>query len=378
MVMAWTRWSSVFSWAAGSLMFAACGAAAQGAGPAALEQEVEPSPDDPSGIVVEGSSSGTSGGEGSSGIADPTWAFDVNRVPDFAGEICDVLEIDAAPNRVPTDLVIAVDGSGSMVEEAAAVEARLNDVVAGLEDAGVDTRVVLLARASGSTGICIDVPVGSGTCPNDGNEPGYRHLDVEIGSWEPLRALVDHFPAYADMLRPGARRQLLVVSDDNAFDLGADGFVSEFEALDPWNERLVFHAVVTQGSCPQGVSEGTEYVALAERSAGTIGDLCSGDFASLFAALTVGASQASTSCVYPLDTVAGWPADEGRVSLEIDGIGVDPVVSAQGCDPQEHGWFVDPATDPTTLQLCPASCDMLLSMESPRLDATVSCGLVAE
>ena len=103
-----------------------------------------------------------------------------------------------------------------------------------------------------------------------------------------------------------------------------------------------------------------------------------GDFASMFAALTVGASQASTSCVYPLDTVAGWPADEGRVSLEIDGVGVDPVVSALDCEPQGQAWFVDPATDSTTLQLCPASCDMLLSMESPRLDATVSCGLVAE
>ena len=308
----------------------------------------------------------------SSGDAhDPSLAFDVLYVPDVGAAVCEELLLDAAPVRVPTDLIIAVDGSGSMVEEAAAVEAHLQELVEHMNTQSVDLRVVLLARASGSTGICIDAPVGSGQCPDDGNEPAFRHIDVDIGSWEPLRAIVDHFPLYADLLRPEARRQLVVVSDDNAFDLGADAFMAEFTSLDPWNDGFVFHGLATQSPCASGVSPGTEYQDLAQQTGGTLGDLCGQDFGMLFESLAEGAASASHGCVYPLDAISGWPEDPDRATLSVGGVPLEQVESPGECAPGGQGWFV---AGPS-LHLCPASCDRVRAMDSPTLDIDVACGL---
>jgi hypothetical protein len=313
------------------------------------------------------------GGESSSGD-DPTFIFDVNFVPDSGAEVCDAFVVDGTPQRVPTDLVIVVDGSGSMVEEAAAVEDHLNSLVTSMVAADVDVRVVLLARASGSTGICLDAPLGSGLCPADSNEPGYRHLDVDVGSWEPLQVLIDEYPNYADMLRTGARRQLLVVSDDNSFALSAGAFEVEFEALDAWNEGFVFHAMVSHGACPDAVSPGTEYLGLADRTGGTAGDLCSSEFGQLFNALSEGAVRASESCVYPLSEIEQWPEAHEQASIEVGGLSVEQFDTAASCEMSEHGWFVDD-TD-STLRLCPATCERAVATGRPELEVTVTCDLV--
>ncbi len=327
-------------------------------------------PDVPPGLPV-GSTSG--GEESSSGELEPGWVFDVNVVPDPVDAVCDTFELDPGPRRVPTDMIMIVDGSGSMVEEAAQVEARLNGLITGLLQEGVDTRVVLLARSTGSTGMCIGAPAGSGQCPDDSNEPGFRHIDVDVGSWEPLQVLIDLYPDYADMLRPGARRQLVVVSDDNSFALDAGTFQTEFEALDPWNEQFVLHAVVGQTRCAQTVSLGAEYLALAEWTGGSVWDLCAQEFGPSFDGLRAEATAASESCAYPLADVDGWPARSANVTLELGGLPLDRLDAAEACARSEHGWFVGDLEGEPTLQLCPASCERALVAQPPRLDGAVLC-----
>jgi len=315
--------------------------------------------------------------EGSSGELDGPGVFDVNVVPEGVAPVCDVLSIDAGPRRVPTDLIVVVDGSGSMVEESEGVRAQINALVTGLRDAAVDVRVLLLARSSGATGICVDAPVGSGSCPDDGNEPGFRHVDVDVDSWEPLRVVVDHFDDYADLLRPGARRQVVVVSDDNSFSMTATEFADAFEALDLWNARFVVHAVVSQTPCAQSVSEGVEYASLAEETGGFSGDLCTEDFEGLFEGVLAATESASERCVYPVDDIAGWPDDPGLASIDLAGLNLERLDSGAECASGEQGWFIDEEATPATLQLCPATCTRVEAIDAPRLDVAVECGVAA-
>ncbi len=327
------------------------------------------------GDVTTSGGSGTAADTGSSGdIDDPSFIFDVLYVPDVgAGTICNQFPIEAGTRKVPTDLVIAVDGSGSMVEEAAGVEAELNQAVARIVREGVDVRVVLLARSEGSTQICIDAPVGSGLCPGDSNEPGFRHIDADIGSWEPLRAIVDYYPQYADLLRPQARLQLVVVSDDNSFDMSAGDFEADFEMLHPWNESFVFHALATQSSCPAGVSPGTEYETLVRRTGGWMGDLCSQDFEGLFDGLAGGAIEASEDCVYPLGRIAEWPDNADAASMALDGMPLAALDAVEDCGVGGQGWFLDDPDAPTAIRLCPSSCELVRASEQPALNVDVTC-----
>lgn len=310
--------------------------------------------------------------------ASPTFAFDVNWVPDVgAGTVCEQFSIDGTPHVVPTDLIIAVDSSGSMVEEAAGVEAEINRLVSHVVEQGVDLRVVLLARASGSTGICIDAPLGSGQCPIDSNEPAFRHIDTDIGSWESLQVVVDTFPQYADMLRPTARRQVLVVSDDNSFALSGREFVQEFEGLDVWNEGFVFHSIATFSDCEDGVSLGLEYEWLSTQTGGSIGDLCRQQFDGLFEGVANGTVKASDGCVYPLGERLAWPEDEALARLELGGVALDPLDGPGECRGQVQGWFLDDSDEHASLQLCPSSCERARAMGVPSIDVDVLCDFTA-
>lgn len=380
-----------FGWFAGALLVLGCAGdvavAGDGSEGGSGTQDTQDT-QDTVGTPIEPGTSGqttdamvgsTGGGTTTStGPDDPTFAFDVNWVPDVgAGTVCEQFSIDSAPQLVPTDLIIAVDGSGSMVEEAAGVEAELNRLVSRVVEQGVDLRVVLLARASGSTGVCIGAPLGSGQCPADSDEPEFRHIDIDIGSWEPLQVIVDAFPQYVDMLRPTARRQVLVISDDNSFDLSAAAFTNEFEGLELWNEGFVFHSIATLSDCEDGVSLGIEYERLSEQTGGSIGDLCQQNFDGLFEGIANGTAEASNGCVYPLEELLAWPEDPGLAALDLGGVTLDPLDGPRGCAGQVQGWFLDDSEKPTSLQLCPSSCERARAMAVPSVDVDVLCDFTA-
>ena len=106
---------------------------------------------------------------------------------------------------------MAVDNSGSMDEEIAAVRERLNAFSQQIVDSGVDVRIILIAAPLGmpvpqdpfdfdddsdeNLGICIDPPLGSGTCPNDSQPPRYAHVPTEVGSHDALNLFIDTYPA---------------------------------------------------------------------------------------------------------------------------------------------------------------------------------------
>jgi hypothetical protein len=174
---------------------------------------------------------------------------------------------DQTAAKQPADIIIAFDNSTSMVEEAAAVEANINDRLAAILDAAkVDYRIVLLAdfppiEAGGDVDasdppVCIGPPLQQNDCDNLGaqtkpNNPAdtstakFIHYDVHVDSHDALRIIINElddpagdngtaagsgtdtaqFPGgYGRFLREDALRILIVITDDESTGIDIAAF----------------------------------------------------------------------------------------------------------------------------------------------------------
>jgi hypothetical protein len=184
---------------------------------------------------------------------------------------------------LPLDIVVAVDTSGSMDDEMAEVEANLNWFIVGLATVGWDPRLILIAEDS----LCVPAPLGSGLCTNDEQLPGYRHVVDTVGSNDALQKILDHYDDYSSSLRPGSKRSVIVVSDDES-DLSAGAFVSALLAADAGFGSFQAHAIAASvdafvpplpNVCTTfGAAEGAVYKSLVAMSGGVFYDLCLQDF----------------------------------------------------------------------------------------------------
>src|SRR5690606_1281947 len=170
----------------------------------------------------------TSSGEGGSGgILDPSSG------PGGAGAggagqggapfECGKGESKASLEKLPADLIIAVDNSDSMALEAAQVKAHMNTLVGAITASGIDAHVIVISKGSNNTifdqfdaGVCLPAPVGSGSCPGDENLPGYRHVFQEVDSHDALAQIIATYDDWKGSLRPNATKTFLVVSDDES------------------------------------------------------------------------------------------------------------------------------------------------------------------
>jgi hypothetical protein len=195
---------------------------------------------------------------------------------------CVVSEAQAEVTREPVDVILILDNSSSMTEEAAAVEENLNVAFAELLAAsGVDYRVILLSKHRAfprtefdAPAICIDVPLSNlPDCEDPTGVPQptfsdrFFHYSTQIESRDSLDILLDSYEppfdypwsrdefdrapqGWSTWLRPGARSVFLELTDDNS-GLSALTFIAGLQGLDP--ERFgsnleaptfTFHSIV--------------------------------------------------------------------------------------------------------------------------------------
>lgn len=198
----------------------------------------------------------------------------------------------------PLDVVVAVDSSGSMVDEIGKVREGLNTLVFLLADAGHDVRLILVsARSTSSVGVCVPAPLGSGTCPADDRPPSYLHVQQSVDSGYALQKILATHDSWGSSLRDGSRRSVIVISDDDS-ELEASDFVAGLLARDPDFASFQFHAIaasargafvaaapgpcdclVTDHACEiPSAAQGAEYGRLAEERHGVFFDLCEEDW----------------------------------------------------------------------------------------------------
>jgi hypothetical protein len=312
------------------------------------------------------------------------------------GDGCAAISETAANQLQPADIIFAIDNSGSMDEEIVFVREQMNRFSQLIIESGIDVRIILISAAIGQqepdpdsdeedqdNGVCIDAPLGSGTCPDDSLAPRYVHVAEEVGSNDALNLFVDTFPSWRDQLRPNATRTFVVVTDDDATDgpnNSASAFTSAVQALDPSFNALVVSGIYCFTECPEAAAIGEVYIDLVSQTGGVAGDLCLQDFATVFDALAnavIGASRLDCEWTIP-EPPPGETLDPALVNVQYtpSSSSVAETVfhqdSSATCGGNE-GLHYDDNSAPTQVIACPATCTRLQSDENAKLDVLFGC-----
>ncbi|MEM6991802.1 MAG: vWA domain-containing protein [Myxococcota bacterium] len=331
--------------------------------------------------TMGGDDSGTADDGGDDDDGDTGTKLDVmTNVDDgeVGGNECNELVDMADVGPRPQDIIIAVDNSGSMEQEAAFVQAQMNSFSVQIAAANVDAHIVLIsAGASDDAGVCIQPPLGSGGCPgDDSNPPTYLHVESGVGSNNALERIVGHFPDYSSVLRPTAVTHIVVVTDDDS-DMSAQDFISQMAGLAPHLSEFTFHGIIAPEDvfnscinmttcCGLAADQGTVYQTLISTTGGVEGNLCEQQFQPIFQAVAQQVIGGATlSCSYEIPPPPDgevFDKDEVNVSFD-DGMGgtleIGRVDDPANCGGVADGWYYDDPDDPTVILVCPQTCDKI-------------------
>jgi len=331
-------------------------------------------------------------GASGAGVSTGSAGFDAGN-GEGGMDACEAIAQEALPERRDADIIFAIDTSASMSEESWFVRENMNGFSQQIVASGVDVRVVMLAKrpllpnCTGPfcpPGICIDQPLGSGQCPSDDNPPNYVHPLSEVSSNDSLSVIVDSYPAYEGVLRANTNKYVVIVTDDNAvspYIADAAEFVNIFTALNPASlAGVTVHAIYCfhdSGPCAQ---KGQVYEDLVNLTGGIHGDLQLQDFQPIFDAVaTEVIVAAGLPCDYTIPPPPpGETFDPNKVNVVYtDGAGVEhdilKVESAAACHPQNGGWYYDDNANPSSIHLCPASCDLVSVDAAGKIDILFGC-----
>ena len=214
---------------------------------------------------------------------------------------CENQAVAASRITVPADIVFLIDNSESMGEESSAVEANINDDLAGvLEDSDIDYQIIMLADFppidTGDTTdqtLCIEAPLADpaqdcqalrdslagGTPPplpiKSRNGARFFHYDTHVDSRDSLLVAIREFAdsdgdsgsasgvgeflgGWGQLLRAQSIKIFIEISDDNDTGLGAiefdeeirEAYAERFPDAGALNYR--FHSIIGVGPRPGG------------------------------------------------------------------------------------------------------------------------------
>ncbi len=354
------------------------------------------------GTVNPGGSGGSPGGSAGSGgtsVLDGG-SKDTGLDPDAA---CVGISQTANSKLLPADIIFALDNSGSMDEEAKFVQANMNIFSYGIPP-HIDFHIVVItADSTDDNGICIDPPLGSGTCPGDSNPPLFLHVPQFVASSDSLDLILSKFGDYESSLRTQSVKHVVVVSDDNAsleassFDQQFRDKLSDFGAAPEYtfhgifsfSDPFPFACMNDPGSDPccapavpwvYSADIGEEYAELVNMTGGVAGNLCLQDFAPVFNAVTAAVTQSTKlACEWDIpDPPDGETVDPNLVNVEYAANGNPPeaigyVDSKAACANVQHGWYFDDPVNPTKVYVCPQTCEMLQNADDAQIDIIFGC-----
>lgn len=326
---------------------------------------------------------------GSAGVSIPGASVEAPYGPGTQRS-CAAISQTATNQRGPADIIFALDNSGSMDEEAGFVQANMNSFSQQIVDAAVDVRVVVISSYPGEgNGICIDAPLGSGACPKqDTKMPSFLHVDEKVSSNDALELVIEKFADYRSVLRPGAQKHIVVVTDDESDLSAARARAGILGLAPPLFEGFIVHGIFafSEGDNDQcedlASEEGKQYEQLVAETGGVSGDLCLQDFKPVFdrlAQAVVGSSR--LACEWAIPAPATGEAVDPRMTnvrylpSGSGGVSIARVSSAAGCNaaPEGWAWYYDDETRPTKVLTCPAACSTIQKDRNARIDIEFGC-----
>lgn len=307
--------------------------------------------------------------------------FDVGSADDGNGidepDECAELVTDAEIGSQPADIIIVIDNSASMANEIAGVQANMNALSSQIAGAAIDPHVIMISgfEHNSDAGICVPPPLGSGLCPGaDHNPSEYWRVDNWVGSHSALQRVVAHYPDYQPALRATAATHVVVITDDDS-DWSAQSFSDQFKALDPNFDDFTLHAIIN--------ASGSVYSQLAMQTGGQVANINSNDFQAIFDELANGVvATASLACEYEIPALPpGEVFDADEVNVEFsDGAGgtlqIGRASDAASCAAVADGWYYDDPQDPSSIVLCPQTCDSIQGYEQASVRVIFGCATV--
>ncbi len=328
-----------------------------------------------------GGDSGTGGGDGGGGGFDAGPRTDGGPGTD-AFEMCDGISSEAENLLAPVDIVLVVDSSDSMENDARAVQDNMDDFATYISASGVDFHVVMISDRGFVT--------PSSLFTSDPMR--FLFVDRHVGSSDVFARAIDQFPVYEDFLRPDAITHIVGVTDDDD-DMRAASFISMMEGL--LGHDFTFHAIASEeapnpipyldpipctrsGGLLPAAAIGDRYYDAAAMTGGLTFSICTEDWSGLFdtLAMTVSVSE-ELPCAYDLpEPPAGMSFDRDRVNVEHTPEGGATTTFPRAADEASCGtgaaWYYDDADDPAQILLCPAACDTVTSGPG-RVDVRLGC-----
>jgi hypothetical protein len=319
-----------------------------------------------------------------------------------AGPCLDV-SAESTVEPIPVDIIIAIDNSGSMSEEAAEVRTNINLFAEIIAASGLDYRVVLISTPAGSRGVCVPPPLGTGmpACTS-GPEGRLLALHVTVASRNAPDLVLSNYPMYVDFLRPEAAKVFLWITDDESSRYTSDSFRAALTALEPAGmfDRTIHNSIVgyygdpawsdmSAGSCGSLARVGTTYMRLAtcvtdamvpipDCTPGQTARVCEADWRPIFESIAMGVV-AGIPVVCEFDIPAppmGSTVDYEMIAVtwrsgDVVRSMLDRVAGPGACTP--NGWYFDDEAMPTRILLCPDVCRAVQADPDARMDIALGC-----
>jgi hypothetical protein len=342
-----------------------------------------------------------SGGDNFGNAQNPTAPPPAAPINPIKPDECAAVSQEAQNRLQPADIIIGIDTSGSMDEEAAFVQENMNAFSQQIIASGVDVRVILVAdpqptmMAGGGLfggggddddfGVCIGPPLGSGMCPADSNPPIYTHVNQKVDSNDVLGVLIGAYQSYKAQLRPDSVKHFVSVTDDDATDPPINtpqGFIDAVKALEPMMPEMWsnwhYSSIYCFTACEQAAEIGAVHRDLVMQTTGVGGDLCLQDFKPVFDALAAQVVEGvMLACDWEIPAAPGvqtFDKMKTNVRLNLDGtaamLGKTPRV--EDCGDLE-AWYYDNEDAPKRVHACPATCTKIQAAKAATVDILFGC-----
>lgn len=281
----------------------------------------------------------------------PPLAGDNDAGTDESAE-CGSFRAESQFEPAPVDVIWAIDNSPSMLPSVPFVADGMTQFTSSVESSGRDMRIVML-----SSFINLLPPA----IMQDTERFLLRPTDVQ--SSNAFDVLLFDFPNYEPFLRPNAVTHIVVVSD--FFNtLPRASFRMQMESR--LGHEFVFHAVADP-------LVSVDYYELARETGGVMLPIA-GDWNVVFDELEeIVVTTAQLPCDAPLEVGDDADFDNVQVRYVSDGDGrqLPRAADVSQCG-TEDAWYFDDPDDPTTVVLCPDTCERVRE-QSGSLDIVVGC-----
>ncbi|MEP7121330.1 MAG: hypothetical protein ABJE95_10490 [Byssovorax sp.] len=351
---------------------------------------------------------------------------------------CAAVASEATATALPVDIIWLVDNSSSMQLAVDQIKLGLNAFAATIEATSLDYQVIMLALRSKQSPItvnggtrypvCIPQPLAGDDNCGDGTR--FFQSSVDIYSIQPLEQFLGTMgqtkgytaidakggEPWAQHLRPNATKTIIVVSDDNA-RLSATDFETFAGGKNPYNSLTLppgildpsynglftgylFGGIYGWGNAAdpsvkctfadntQPASSGPTYTTLVTKTGGVRAKLCDGaaawqPFFDAVAQAVIASAKLSCELVIPPPSMGTLDPAKVNVAIQSNGnqVYLTGVADAAACGPT-GGWYYDDPGNPTTVILCPASCDTAQASVGPgkpgHIEVLFGCSTIAQ